>query len=250
MEIVAFIPKSTKDWPGKICSTVLVPGCNFRCPYCFTHSLVLFDKKLPRVSEQKFFETLLKSKGKVEAVTITGGEPLIQGAELAEFCERIQMAGFQVRLCTNGSNPELIEELIHRELVDYFALDIKTSFNPRKYFELTNKLAILNRVRKSVQLVKRYSKDYEFITTLVPGIVSEKDILSLAFVLQGSKRFVLQQFQKSSGTLSPEFENIVETPYEYLLKVAEKIQGMEEVRIRTIKGDEVISSKKTVQMMK
>lgn len=250
MEIVAFIPESSKDWPGKLCATVLVPGCNFRCPYCFTHSLVLFDKKIPRISEQKFFESLLKNKGKVQAVTISGGEPLLQGEELVNFCEQIQLAGFQVKLCTNGSNPELIEELIHRELVDYFALDIKTSFNPRKYFELTNKSAILNRVRKSVQLVKRYAKDYEFITTLVPGIVSEKDILSLAFILQGSKRFVLQQFQNNFGTLSPQFEQIVSTPYEYLLNVGKKIEGIEEVRIRTIKGDEVISTRKTVQMVK
>ena len=250
MEIVAFIPESSKDWPGKLSATVLVPGCNFRCPYCFTHSLVLFDKKLPRMDEKKFFESLLKSKGKVDSVTITGGEPLIQGNSLVKFCEEVQLAGFHVKLCTNGSNPELIEELIQRELVDYFALDIKTLFNPRKYFELTNKTAVLNRVRKSIQLVKRYSKDYEFITTLVPGIIAEKDILSLSFALQGSKRFVLQQFQSKYGTLSPQLEKIVDTPYEYLLNVAKKIEGIEEVRIRTIKGDEVISSTKTLQLVK
>jgi hypothetical protein len=77
--------------------------------------------------------------------------------------------------------------------------------------------------------------------TFVPSLHSTHDVLELARQLKDSKRFVLQQFVSSEGTLSNELSNTSSTSYEQLLKLAKQVQGIEEVRIRTLKGDEIIS---------
>ena len=124
MLIGGFQKCSLIDYPGKICAIVFTLGCNFRCSYCHNPELVypeLFNKPIP---EEEIFSFLPKRRGKLDAVTITGGEPTLQ-ADLIDFILRIKKLEFLVKLDSNGSDPDVLENAISSEAPDYIAMDVK-----------------------------------------------------------------------------------------------------------------------------
>ena len=40
LELKGFIESSFLDWDGKVVSTVYVPRCNFRCPFCHNSGII------------------------------------------------------------------------------------------------------------------------------------------------------------------------------------------------------------------
>ena len=113
------------DFPGKIACTVFLGGCNFRCPFC--HNSELFMGKPEKLMEDEDFFKFLKSrKGLLDGVCVSGGEPTLY-KNLPEFLARIKELGFLVKLDTNGSRPEVVRELVEKNLVDYIAMDVKNS---------------------------------------------------------------------------------------------------------------------------
>ena len=94
---------SAVDYPGLLCATVFTPGCNLRCPFCHNGTLVLEDE--PDVREEVVFEFLESRKNKLDAVCLSGGEPLLQkGVE--EFLRKVKEMGFKTKLDTNGTKPQ------------------------------------------------------------------------------------------------------------------------------------------------
>jgi pyruvate formate lyase activating enzyme len=127
--VISGLQKTTLiDYPGKIACIVFLAGCNFRCPWCYSSELVLPLKiaKQPRTSEQEFFNFLRGRQGLLEGVVICGGEPTIN-KDLDKFIEKIKVLGYAVKLDTNGSNPEMLKNLVDLRLIDYVAMDIKTT---------------------------------------------------------------------------------------------------------------------------
>jgi len=125
--IIAGLQKfSLIDYPGKICAIIFTRGCNFRCQYCHNPELVIPEKYAPSIPISQIYEFLESRRGKLDAISITGGEPT-QHIDLIEMLEKIKNMGFLTKLDTNGSRPETLEKIISRKLVDYFAMDIKTS---------------------------------------------------------------------------------------------------------------------------
>ncbi|MDP2741791.1 MAG: anaerobic ribonucleoside-triphosphate reductase activating protein, partial [bacterium] len=108
------------DYPGKLACTVFLAVCNFRCPWCYSAELVLPEEiiKQPRIEEKEFFSFLKERKGLLEGVVICGGEPTVN-KELPQFVEKIKKMGYLVKLDTNGSNTEMLKDLINKKLVDY-----------------------------------------------------------------------------------------------------------------------------------
>lgn len=196
------------DFPGRVSCTVFVSGCNFRCPFCYSPELVLPQKiaKHPQISEKDFFSFLKKRKGLLDGVVICGGEPTLN-KYLPAFCEKIKKMGFMVKLDTNGSNPEMLKKLIDKKLVDYIAMDVKQSHSPaggtcskskgksQKYDDATGVHIDLNKIRESINIIKNSGTDYEFRTTVVPGIHKKKDILDIAEWLSPAKKYYLQKFR-------------------------------------------------------
>ena len=79
-----------------------------------------------------------------------------------------------------------------------------------------------------------YSSDYEFRTTVVPGIVTKDDIHSICERISGARRYVLQQFS-SENTLDPEYSRKEPYEREELEKMREICRGyVEEVKIKNI----------------
>lgn len=242
LEVAGFVPFSSSEWPGKKTFVVFVPGCNFSCPYCFSAPFIQHPTKIERIPAKKVAEEMQRALSQgAEAVMVSGGEPTLHGIRLLDFLGNCQDNGFKTAICTNASNPFIIKSLIEEKLLDYLAFDIKHSFRPEKYFAATGKKAVLSKVLQSLEIVKKSGIDCEYRFTFVEGLHSVFDVKAAARQLRGAKRFVLQQFTPQSGTLDAEFEKKEKTSYEEMLRIAEEIKGIQEVRLRTEKGEEIVS---------
>lgn len=197
---------SLLDYPNKICAVIFVAGCNFRCPYCQNPDLI-HHRELPEIDEEKLLTWLKKRKKWLDGVCITGGEPTLY-KDLPKFLKKIKQMGFLIKLDTNGTNPEMLRALIDANLLDYIAMDIKAPLE--KYKDVVNSNVDLNKIQKSVDIIRGSKIDYEFRTTIVPGLLSAGDVLTICNWLKGSKRFYIQQFRPMI-TLDKKYESV--SPY-------------------------------------
>ena len=187
------------DFPGKVACTIFTAGCNFRCPFCHNASLVTHINEDAAFSEEEILEFLSKRQGLLEGVCITGGEPLIN-ADIGSFVAKIKAFGFAVKVDTNGSFPERLKELIDSGNVDYVAMDIK---NSKEKYALTigDDQVFLEKVEKSVEILKNSNIDYEFRTTVVDGFHTVEDIACVGEWLKGAKAYYLQNFVDSGDLI-------------------------------------------------
>jgi pyruvate formate lyase activating enzyme len=188
------------DYPGEVAATIFTNGCNFFCPYCHNSQLVKENEYDITVAD--VFDYLIKRKSKLSGVCITGGEPTIQN-DLVSFIEKIKDLGYKVKLDTNGSNYEMLKELIDKELIDYVAMDIKT--NIEKYPSMAPKNIISN-IKESIILIQSSNIEYEFRTTVVPGLHDKNIMKDISKLLEGSKKYYIQNF-KPGNSLDKEFDN-------------------------------------------
>jgi pyruvate formate lyase activating enzyme len=193
MKIKGFIKNTFIEYPGKIAAMIFLPNCNFRCSFCFNPELVLESEKIKDVDEKEVLEFLEKNKKWIDALVISGGEPTLH-KDLPEFIRKIKKMGFLVRIYTNGTNPEMLKVLIDEKLIDSIAMDIKAPLTEEKYEEITNIKNVLEKVKKSISLIMNSGLNYEFRTTVVPGLHSEKDVEEIAKYIKDADLLVLQKF--------------------------------------------------------
>lgn len=182
------------DYPGKISAIVFTQGCNFRCPYCHNPELVdphLFSEQ---IDPDDIFAFLEKRKGKLDAVVITGGEPTIH-KDLPIFAQRIKDMGYLVKVDTNGTNPDILRDIISRGSVDYIAMDLKAPIE--KYEHVVKVQVNKDAIATSVSMILDSGVDYEFRTTLVRGLLIPDDILKIGDMIRGARQYVLQKFVSS-----------------------------------------------------
>ena len=214
MRIAGLQKMTLLDYPGRVAATVFLPGCNFRCPFCHNSPLLRGEGEL---SEEELFAYLKKRKGLLDGVCVTGGEPLLQG-DLEEFLENIRALGFGVKLDTNGSQPQHLEKLLQKGLIDYIAMDIKNS--PDKYRVTAGATGILPQVRESVELIRSCGVDYEFRTTVVAEFHEAEDFHKIGSWLQGAKAYYLQCFVDSGDILCPGLHAPEQSDLEHYLAIA------------------------------
>ena len=217
MLIGGFQKCSLIDYPDKISAIVFTLGCNLRCFYCHNPELVypeLFEKPIP---EEEIFSFLTKRTGKLDAVTITGGEPTLQ-EDLLDFILKIKKLDFLVKLDSNGSNPDILENVISSKAIDYIAMDVKAPLG--KYQGITNSNIDPERIKRSIELIMGSKIDYEFRTTvaksepdpsknlLVIGL-DEDDILKIGKLIRGARLCVLQKYVRPTNKLSKSMERDV-----------------------------------------
>jgi pyruvate formate lyase activating enzyme len=174
------------DYPNRIASVLFTPGCNLRCPFCHNWRIVV-DPQPPFLNEEAALKILEERKKFVDAIVITGGEPTIH-KELPRLLRRLKDRGFLVKLDTNGFDAQVLEECL--PFVDYVALDIKTSLE--KYERLGAKDT--GELRRTIEMLKTGKVDYEFRTTVVPGLVDEADVVKISELVKGARNFAFQQF--------------------------------------------------------
>jgi pyruvate formate lyase activating enzyme len=218
MEIYGLNKVTLLDYPKTTACTVFTGGCNFRCPFCHNSDLVYAYGK-PVISEDDFFCFLHKRKNVLEGVCISGGEPTLN-KDLPKFIEKIKNCGYKVKLDTNGSNYQMLKDVL--KLVDYVAMDIKNC--TENYAETVGiKDFDVGDVKKSAALLMASDIPYEFRTTVVKEFHNKERFKKIGEWLSGAKAYYLQQFVDNGilgkGKLNPcskeemnEFLNII-TPY-------------------------------------
>ncbi len=218
--IKGMIETSLLDWDGKIVSTLYTPYCNFRCPYCQNAGLVLNPDQYETIPFEVISNFLINHRNWIDGICLTGGEPCFF-EDLPEFLEKIRNLGMEIKLDTNGTFPKILQRVIDRGLVNYVAIDIKAPLNFNAYEKSTRikSKELLEKVRESVDLIIHSGVDYEFRTTVVPGLHSEEDILEIAREIGRAKKYSLQNFSNRE-TMDPEFQKI--SPY--------KIEELEKIR--------------------
>ena len=199
MQIHGLQKMTLLDYPGKVACTVFFGGCNFRCPFC--HNGELLDGRFPPLmDDEELLSFLQKRQGMLDGVCITGGEPLLQ-PKLAQLLRQIKELGYAVKLDTNGSFPELLEELIAKSLIDYVAMDIKNC--PDRYADSVGRQVDMTAVKRSVSLLLEGSVDYEFRTTVVAELHDEESIHGIGRWIAGARRYFLQCYTHRDTVLEP-----------------------------------------------
>ena len=201
VEIKGIEKFSSRDFPGHISSTVFFGGCTFRCPYCHNSQLVLEPETIPSMAADYLLSYLDGRKGWLEAVCLTGGEPLLH-EDLEDIIRVVRERGLLVKLDTNGSFPDRLEALLALGLLDRVAMDVKAPL--LRYREVTRSNIDLEKIVRSIDLLRSSSVEYSFRTTVVPGFVGKEDVVEIGEWLRGAKSFVVQQFVPQT-TIDPAF---------------------------------------------
>jgi pyruvate formate lyase activating enzyme len=205
--MIAGIQKTTLiDFPPNIACTIFTSGCDFRCPFCHNPELVEGTEKT--VPSEEFLAFLDSRKGLLDGVCITGGEPTIHGEKLVEIMESIKEKNLLVKLDTNGNHPEILDRVITQGLVDYFAMDLKSSKN--NYSQAAGIEVNIERIEKSVDLIRESGVDHEFRTTVVPTLHGGQEIKEIIEWLTPST-IIFQKF-RNQKVLNPELSDVL--PYE------------------------------------
>jgi len=191
MQIAGLQKTSLLDYPAKISAVIFTLGCNFRCGYCHNPNLITAVSSKYLFDETVVFDFLKQRVGKLDAVVVSGGEPTLQ-KDLISFFQRVKDLGFLTKLDTNGSNPEVIRELVNLDLLDYIAMDIKAPLE--KYSNIVCKNVDILNIQKSLEFILHCGVDYEFRTTVVKSQLVMTDFDKIGQLLSGAKRFYLQKF--------------------------------------------------------
>ena len=199
MEIHGLNKTTLLDYPEHVACTVFTGSCNFRCPFCQNADLVLNPTAQPCIQEEAFWAFLAKRKGMLEGVCITGGEPTLH-KDLIPFIRRIKEEGLLVKLDTNGYRPEVLKELISQKLIDYVAMDLKSS---KEGYAVAAGLKTFNlsAVEASVEILMNGSTPYEFRTTVVKELHGLDDFISIAGWIKGCRSYYLQSYADSGSIL-------------------------------------------------
>ncbi len=221
------------DYPGKIACTIFLYGCNFNCGFCYNSELVN-GKISEHFSEEKILEFLKKKKGKIDAVCITGGEPMLSLEK--DFVKKIRELGYLIKIDTNGSIPEKLKEFIDEKLVDYIAMDIKNS--KEKYESTISSKIDIKKIEESIKLIYNFEK-YEFRTTIVPLLHTKEDIISIgkwiSSILQNKKpkKYYLQGFKNEGIFIDQKYSETPNTREKFLYELKEEVKPFfERVMVR------------------
>jgi pyruvate formate lyase activating enzyme len=189
------------DYPGRIAAVLFLGGCNFRCPFCQNADLVLRPDELPALAQDGVVESLLHRRSLLDGVVVTGGEPLIHGDGLFALLARLHAAGFAVKLDTNGYETDALRDVLGSGLVDYVAMDVKTSLP--KYEQAAGRPIERERIVSAVDAIRGSGVAHEFRTTCVPVLVERDDVVAVATMLGPGERYYLQQFRTGDKVLDP-----------------------------------------------
>lgn len=225
MQIHGLNKTTLLDYPEHVAATIFTGGCNFRCPFCHNKDLVLNPAGQPTIEEKEVLDFLRKRKGIITGVCVTGGEPTLQ-ADLKEFLEKIKEIGLKVKLDTNGYKPEVLIDVVESGLVDYVAMDIKSSkegyllavgYDTRCSCEGANQKKnlqqegignigtcdkfYLENIERSVSFLMQNKVPYEFRTTVVKELHTEKEMEAIGKWISGCNAYYLQAYEENENVI-------------------------------------------------
>ena len=197
MEFVGIDKFSLLDYDENVSVVLFAPTCNYRCPFCHNGDSVLGSHvSIPFEEILSFLKTRI---GLIDAVVVSGGEPTLMD-DVVDKIEKIKELGLKIKLDTNGTNPEVLKELLGKSLINYVAMDIKNS--EEKYPETVGvKNPQMDKIKESISLLMNSDVDYEFRTTLVAEYHSKESITRMGELIKGAKKLFLQKFVDREGVI-------------------------------------------------
>lgn len=227
MEFVSINKLTLLDYPEKVACVLYTPSCNFMCPYCHNWE-TLIEERLSPLNFEDILSFLRKRLGVLDGVVISGGEPTLMD-DLPEKIKKIKELGYLVKLDTNGSNPEMLKELIEQNLIDYVAMDIKHSFT--KYYDvIVNKNINLDDIKESMEILMKNKIDYEFRITLIKEYHDIDSIYEIGKMLEGSKKLFLQQYKLSDGVRDKSLHEVDEETANKYVEILSQYIDLVELR--------------------
>ncbi len=220
INLAGIIDYSSVDFPGNISAVIYLCGCPFRCPWCQNGDVALANPEVCKETEISDIIKNLKENFIIDAVTITGGEPLIQ-KETYELCKKIkEETNLLLKIDHNGFYPEILEKFL--DIIDYVAIDIKAPFD-EKYGINTGRndwKNVVERVKRTCEILSNWNKKKEARTTVVPTLIDENEIIEIAKIVNKYKFsvYTLNEF-RAERTLDPKFQSIMPYPYEKMLNL-------------------------------
>lgn len=227
---------SSVEFHGNMSLVIFMSKCPLACRYC--HNVELLEDNTEWALE-KVISEIDSSADFLDAVVISGGEPLVQTDAVIEILKHVRKIGLKTKLDTSGIYPDKIMELLDLKLLDYVSLDVKTTFS--KYRKITGANVGFN-VKKSMELINDDSNVHlELRTTYVPTLHTKKDMLNLVDEIKGDI-YTIQQF-RNKNVLDPALEKVeVPNPHD-LRKLAEELKPYFEgqVKVKSAEfGEEII----------
>lgn len=228
MKICGLNKTTLLDYPGKVAATIFIAGCNFRCPFCHNGPLVLRPDREPEIPQKDVLDFLKKRRGILEGVCVSGGEPTLY-PELHGFLAKIRELGYAIKLDTNGSRPGMLRSLAADHLVDKIAMDIKAC--PERYGILCGlSWPDLDSIMESADFLIKGDLDYEFRTTVVRELHTEKDFRGIGRWLKGASACYLQAYKDSPGVLQPGFSSFSYEELAYFRDILRETIDVVEIR--------------------
>ena len=227
---------SSVEFHGNMSLVIFMSKCPLACRYC--HNVELLEDNT-EWSLEKVISEIDSSADFLDAVVISGGEPLVQTDAVIEILKHVRKIGLKTKLDTSGIYPDKIRELLDLKLLDYVSLDVKTTFS--KYRKITGANVGFN-VKKSMELINDDSNVHlELRTTYVPTLHTKKDMLNLVDEIKGDI-YTIKQF-RNKNVLDPALEKVeVPNPHD-LRKLAEELKPYFEgqVKVKSAEfGEEII----------
>ena len=207
---------SSVEFHGNMSLVIFMSKCPLACRYC--HNVELLDDNTER-SLEEIKEEIDSSADFLDAIVISGGEPLVQTDDVIEILKYVRQIGLKTKLDTSGIYPEKIKKILDLDLLDYVSLDVKTTFS--KYRKITG-ANVGFQVKKSMDYINDAGVHLEIRTTYVPTLHTKKDIINLVDEINADI-YTIQQF-RNKNVLDPALEKVeVPNPHD-LAKLAEEIK--------------------------
>ena len=221
---------SSVEFHGNMSLVLFMSGCPLTCRYC--HNVELLDDTTEKTFEE-IRDEIDSSADFLDAIVISGGEPLMQLDALIEIFTHVRQIGLKTKLDTSGIYPEKIERLLELGLLDFVSLDVKTVFS--KYRKITGS-NVGFQVKKSMELLNADENvRLEIRTTYVPTLHTKKDIINLADEIEADI-YTIQQF-RNKNVLDPALEKVeVPNPHD-LERLAREIKPYFKGQVKVKSGE-------------
>lgn len=207
---------STVEFHGNMSLVLFMSKCPLACRYC--HNVELLEDNTEK-SFEEIKQEIDSSFDFLDAVVISGGEPLVQTDAVIEILQYVRQIGLKTKLDTSGIYPENLKRILDLNLLDYVSLDIKTTFS--KYRKITG-ANVGFQVKKSMELINEAGVHLEARTTYVPTLHTKKDIMNLVDEIEADV-YTIQQF-RNKNVLDPALEKVeVPNPHD-LAELAREIK--------------------------
>lgn len=207
---------SSVEFHGNMSLVIFMSKCPLTCRYC--HNVELLDDNT-EWSLEKVKHEIDSSADFLDAIVISGGEPLVQTDSVIEILTYVRQIGLKTKLDTSGIYPDNLKKILDLNLLDYVSLDVKTTFS--KYRKITG-ANVGFQVKKSMELINEAGVHLEARTTYVPTLHTKKDIINLVDEIQ-AEVYTIQQF-RNKNVLDPALEKVeVPNPHD-LVQLAREIK--------------------------